>query len=275
MRRWLSVSFALGGIFGSLAIGLFTLLQLQTAPTSAASSPVVAVSVTQKSATGNINDYSDSQEFFSKRGIVLSIAPTAKVPGASWTNYSDSSDKNVNQASRELQEEWLKYGAAQIEASGLKSIYLVKNLNVDGQARSGLPEPKLGDALYFDISSVYLQSENSQYMRRTFHHEFSHLIEYNLFGSYAPQLRAWSGCNAAIFKYGNGGASMYSKPDYAHKSHPEYGFIDGYATSAVEEDKAEVFAWYMMEPVLVQKLAAQDSGLACKLAQTQTLLQKL
>ena len=68
---------------------------------------------------------------------------------------------------------------------------------------------------------------------------------------------------------------MYDDVNFAHKEHPTYGFVDGYATSGVAEDKAEVFARFMTDPAGLQKLADKDAGISCKLSQTVTLLQNL
>ena len=112
-------------------------------------------------------------------------------------------------------------------------------------------------------------------MRRTYHHELRHLIEYNLYGSYAPKDANWESCNASSFRYGNGGSEMYNDAAFAHKIHPQSGFVTGYATSGIEEDKAEIYAAYMTDPQALQNLAATDDLLSCKVSATKQLLQLL
>ncbi len=276
MNRLLSASFALGSLLGTIIVSVFAFTQLKVMTSNAAAVPVkppqIAVINNPKATSG---DYAGALRFFADRGIMLSIAPSYALTDANWSTFSSSADANVSQAASELQTEFQKYTKNGLQNSGLKSIYLVKDLVVNGQARSGMPEPRTGKALYFDVSDIYLQSEDGMYMRRTFHHEFSHFTEYNLFGSYAPDDATWTGCNNSSFRYGNGGASMYADPEFAHKSHPTYGFIDGYATSAIEEDKAEMFAWYLTDAPALQKLASKDAGVACKLLQTKSLYQTL
>lgn len=273
MKRWLSASFALGSFIGAVTVSAFAFFTLKFGMLNVPSAPVAAepVSSTTTSATGT---FAEAAAYFQQKGITLSSTPIAPLEWASWENVSPS-DRNALQAAADIKQEWAKYSDDALKNSGLKAIYLVKGLTVNGQARSGMPEPDVTHALYFDISDVYLQSENGSYLRRTYHHEFAHYIEYQLTGSYAPEDAAWSSCNAKDTVYGNGGSSMYSDPEFAHKAHPSYGFIDGYATSGEEEDKAEMFAYYMTEPNYVQSLAAKDAGISCKLTQTKLLLNRL
>ena len=168
-----------------------------------------------------------------------------------------------------------RYPVPTIKKSGLKKIYLVRSLRVDDQLRSGMPEPFIEDALYFDISENYINSENGQYMKRVFHHELSHLIDYNQYGTFTPYDSKWQSCNTPGWHYGKGGASMSADPEYAHKSHPAIGFINGYATSAIEEDKAEMFALTVLQDQNLISLSQNDTSLACKKARVELQLSTL
>ncbi len=274
MKRWLSLLLALGTLMGVVFVGFYSIAQLHAVALNAPASPVAAAQPVDHSVSVNAASFTTAQAFFKERSITLSASPKSAVPAVSWGEYK-AADANVLQAASELQNEFSRYSTHAIKTSGLKSIYLVANLSVDGQYRSGMPEPRFEHALYFDVSDANLQSENGDYMRRTFHHEFNHLIEYDLLGSFAPKDDIWSSCNHPSVKYGNGGSAMYSNPDFAHKQHPSYGFVDGYATSAIEEDKAEMFAYFMTDPTAVRTLANKDAGVACKLDQIELLLQKL
>jgi hypothetical protein len=274
MKRWLSVSFALGAFIGAVGVSAFTLLHLQFGPLNVPSAPVSAQPVSGVTTDAGRGSFAQAQAFLQEKGITLSSQPTASFTWAEW-QPADPNDANTARAAAMLQTEWQKYRNGTLRAAGLQTIYLVRDLTVSGQARSGMPDPQFGDALYFDVSDTYLNSEGGAYLRRTFHHEFNHLIQFNLFGSYDPADSGWAGCNAASFEYGDGGAAMYADPGYAHKAHPSYAFIDGYATSAREEDKAEIFAYYMTDPGYLQKLADKDAGIACKVTQTEKLLRSL
>ena len=63
----------------------------------------------------------------------------------------------------------------------------------------------------------------------------------------------WAHFNSPNFRYGSGGASMQA----GHLSifnHPALGFVNHYAMSGLEEDKAEIFA-ALMVPEERQQLA--------------------
>ena len=68
---------------------------------------------------------------------------------------------------------------------------------------------------------------------------------------------------------------MHSDVAYAHAAHLKPGFITGYATSGVDEDRAEVFAHYMTNRNYLYKLAQNDASLSCKVAQSEQLLSSL
>ena len=272
MKWWKSFILALGVFTSVVAVSLFSLVGLNVVSLDAASVPVYPSS--NSSVVAVSQDFELSKKSLADNGIVLSVEPRVVLGYASWITPAQQ-DKDVIAAASVLAEEWVKYDLTFIQNTGIKKIYLVRNLSVNGQARSGMPEPVLEDALYFDVANNYLTSENGQYMRRTFHHEFRHLIDYNLYGTYSPANSLWQKCNAPSFKYGSGGAAMYNDPEYAHKSHPVSGFVNGYATSGIDEDRAEVYALFMTNPEKLQSMAIDDSSLACKVTlvqSTQSLL---
>ena len=266
MKRWITVLTALGIFFATIAISVVSVLSVYASNAHAASIYAKNIAV--------INDFSTYSQFFKERGIQLLTTPSLQLANDSWT-ATNSGDKDTLYAAAILTAEFTKFTPQQLQKTGLKKIYLVKDLYVEGQYRSGMPEPHFEHALYFDVGNDYLTSENGVYMKRVFQHELLHLIEYDLYNSYAPVDTAWDACNASGFIYGKGGASMYANPDFAHKIHPSYGFINGYATSGQEEDKAEMFAEFMTNPIGLASLADKDSGIACKVSQTTALLQSL
>jgi len=205
---------------------------------------------------------------------ILSYEPKLQFSYASWQPAINNTSESTR-AKKVIIEELSKYSEQTLLRMGLKKVYLVQRLYVDGTFRSAMPETQFEDALYFDVSSNYFESENGTYMRRTVHHELSHLIDYNLFGTYRPQDNDWYRCNPTNHTYGKGGASMYSDVAYAHAAHPKPGFITGYATSGVDEDRAEVFAHYMTNRNYLYELAQNDASLSCKVARSEQLLSRL
>lgn len=243
-------------------------------PTANSSVPINSAPKAGKVLAQKTDQLSDIISFFNERSIVLSLQPKVTMPYAKWQSLSAESN-DVYRSALVLKEEFSKYDKGFLKAAGLKNIYLVGQLQVSNQFRAGMPEPHLEQALYFDVSPKYTNSENGKYIRRVFHHELNHLIEHVQFGSYAPTKSQWTACNPTSFTYGDGGASMYTDPDYAHKLHPIAGFVNGYATSGQEEDMAEVFAEYMTSPDELYKLSQDDKHIACKATKTIELLQSI
>jgi len=273
MKRWISGLLSVSTLIAVLVVSLFAIVSSNITLSDAAASPVYASSSISDIAYTKTS-YQDAKKQLQAIGIELDTTSAINLAYASWTSPSQDSQE-VLKASRLVQEEWQKYSATTIQKTGLKKIYLVKDLAVNGQLRSGMPEPMLEDALYFDVSETYVNSEEGAYMRRTLHHEFKHLIDYNLFGTYDGNVALWDTCNAGGVSYGNGGGSMYNDPEYAHAVHPKAGFINGYATSGVEEDQAEVYAAFMTSPEALQKLASNDTSLTCKVTLTQQSTSRL
>jgi hypothetical protein len=100
------------------------------------------------------------------------------------------------------------------------------------------------------------------------HHEFYHLVEKNYFGNFYYNDRSWVSFNPLDFSYGSGGAAAYANPEFARRQYPYKGFITGYATSGIEEDKAELFGYLMttQEYLKLQKWIREDQVLSNKVA---------
>ena len=111
---------------------------------------------------------------------------------------------------------------------------------VVSQHRAAMPDVA-GSGVYYDLSFG-----SGDYMREVIHHEFAHLIEFNIKGSWNYSDPTWTSYNPAGFAYGSGGSSCYSNPGSCTTGeHPRNGFTTGYAMTAIEEDKAELYAYLM------------------------------
>jgi hypothetical protein len=137
-------------------------------------------------------------------------------------------------------DEWSKYPTDWVANSNLEYMVFIKNLYINFY-RGATPDP-VGHALYYD--PVYDTTYGDKYARETLHHEYDHLIEYNYFNSYNHSDPTWLSLNPSGFQYGNGGASCYSG-GCPFGEHAVQCFASGYATSGIEEDKAEVYAYLM------------------------------
>lgn len=135
-------------------------------------------------------------------------------------------------------DEWSKYPATWTQYTKVKGVALIKNHKVSGQARAASPDIG-GDIMYYDIGYT------GTYARGIVHHEFEHLKTYNNSGIYAPADPTWTSYNPSGFKYGPGGSSCYNPSTPCPGIHPLPGFVTGYATSALEEDKAELYSYLM------------------------------
>lgn len=160
---------------------------------------------------------------------------------ATWQPMNRFSGERLAQYADLLHEEWTKYPIGWVKATGLRTIALVSGLRVMGEGRAAMPD-LAGRALYLDIS--YLDAPET-YVRSVIHHEFYHLVEGVHFGSMFYPDKAWAALNPAGFRYKGGGAMAYRDKHYFHTEHPRTGFVTAYAQYALEEDKAEVYAYLM------------------------------
>lgn len=192
---------------------------------------------------------------------------------ASWTTLSDEDSTIFYPFIKVFYEEWAKYPLAWIEINNLKGIAFVKDLVVVGQERFAMPDA-YGEVLYYDVDYlVYGQ----RYVRECIHHEFYHMIEENFFSDMYYKDPLWNALNPDGFRYGDGGYAAYSNATYANEKHPMKGFVTGYATYGLEEDKAEVYSylfsnesyfellqWIAEDDILYAKVRYMKSFVAAK-----------
>ncbi len=267
MRRWVSVFLATTMLSAVVTTGIFAIAKSNVAPFGSYAAPVAYANPKILTDT----DTDTGQASTATGTVPILFNPRMQYSYASWQIANPQSNEG-QLAYKIVSQELSKYTAANFVTLGLKKIYLVKSLYVDGTFRSGMPEAQFEDAVYFDIDSKYFTSEDGKYMRRTIHHEIRHLADYNQYSTYKPQDSKWLQCNPAQNSYLNSVASMYANPAYAHAAHPKAGFITGYATSGIDEDRAEVYAYYMTDRAYLYKTAIEDASLSCKVAQTETLI---
>merc|ERR1712224_135346 len=88
------------------------------------------------------------------------------------------------------------------------------------------------------------------YMVRCFHHELLHMLDYRMMGGYAKTDADWEALNPPGVKYGRGG--KYNRDSNAFLQKVPH-FINAYAQSATEEDKAETFSAKVVDPQSIDK----------------------
>lgn len=129
--------------------------------------------------------------------------------------------------------ELARYSGALLRATKLRGVVLVHDLMEGKKAIPSLPN--VAGLLLLDVDA----SERD--LVRTIHHEIFHFFDLADDGALSPD-PTWEKLNAEGFTYGAGGRSLRgawaaAPPDGLS------GFVSAYATSAVEEDKAETFAF--------------------------------
>jgi hypothetical protein len=162
--------------------------------------------------------------------------------------------------------EFLRYPPGLVLASRLKRIVLCRGLSFAGENRGAIPDFE-HDTLYYDVECG---SYSSVYQRHTIHHEFFHIIDYQDDGEVYSDER-WARLNPKTFRYGEGGAKMQNDPRSGLLREIP-GFLTGYATSGVEEDKAEMFAYMITDYAVVEKRALTDSVIRNKMVAMKSLL---
>jgi hypothetical protein len=125
----------------------------------------------------------------------------------------------------------------------------------------GKPIPSLPN---FERSLIIEASADPAYFARLLHHEIFHFVDYSADDRLDVDPE-WEALNDAGFSYGNGGRQMRA-PAAGALDLELPGFVTPYATSALAEDKAEVFAFMMTESGRLKARGASDRVLSAKVA---------
>lgn len=199
-----------------------------------------------------------------QRTGVLFTTDTQKLTASPWDlRYRPIKARHQQQLKQYLPlfaEEIQKLPVQLLQLSGLQTVAFVRQLQLATQPRAAVPD-YVHEVLYYDISL-----QKHAYLRHVVHHEFYHMLEQQLYGSAYYQDPQWLALNPANFSYGNGGAATRNA-EAAAFSHPAPGFINGYAMSGIEEDKAEIWTviWASDSWQQVSRMFEQDAVLAAKL----------
>ncbi len=163
--------------------------------------------------------------------------------------------------------EWSFYPPELVRKTRLKSVVFCKDLTFAGQRRTAVPDFE-HNVLYLD---VVRGRNNDRYKRKVIHHEFFHVIDLRD-DDHLYEDERWAKLNPSGFKYGPGGINLQNDPTVTDPKKDTPGFLNRYATSGVEEDKAEVFAHLMVEPKEMADRAAKDKYLRAKIERMKELL---
>lgn len=133
--------------------------------------------------------------------------------------------------------EWCIYPKSFIKKSKLKQVIFVHEIQFSSpyfkQYRAGCPETN-------QIHSLILSTleRNFLYIRIVLHHELFHYVDWVDDFSYADP--EWKKLNEKGFKYGKGGEF---EREWVQLEPNVKGFINHYSTSALEEDRAEIYQY--------------------------------
>jgi len=157
-----------------------------------------------------------------------------------------------------FRKEFGKYPAELISLTGLKRVVFCRELSINGQARAAVPDGE-NNTLYLDVrSGIYSET----YRRKIIHHAFYRLLDEASHDG--PGDADWVALNSPGFHYGSEGPVAEGDNKASLISHPAPGFLNSWAMSAVEEDKAEIFANLMVNDLKTRLLLKDDEILRAK-----------
>ncbi|MDB4943101.1 MAG: putative lipoprotein [Labilithrix sp.] len=157
-----------------------------------------------------------------------------------------------------LTRELARYPQGFLGKARLRGVVLTDELHEGELAIPSLPN--VGGLLLLDVAG----SESD--LVRGLHHEIFHFADFADDGSISPDPQ-WDLLNEPGFAYGAGGRTLraaWASEPLAQDGFLNGGFVSSYATSGVEEDKAETFAFAMARPQQLAAAAAKDPVLQAK-----------
>jgi hypothetical protein len=154
--------------------------------------------------------------------------------------------------------EWNRYPSGVMTKAKTVKVIFCEKLSVSGQIRAAVPAFDL-NTMYFDAA---LGAHSPLYQRSVIHHEFFHMLDQRM-GKLKNDAE-WRALNTKDFKYGDGGKNMRTS-GVGNLTRDIPGFLTPYGTSAMEEDKSELFAHLIVSTRFVMEQAGKDPILAAKI----------
>ena len=200
------------------------------------------------------------------RGVEALVASRAfSLPLANGRLEGDVPNPSHTAAALSLVEtELSRYSRPFLKRSRLLRVVFAERLVLDAVKVPSLPN--------YERTLILDPDAPRDFLRRLVHHELFHFLDY-ADDDEVGRDPDWERLNEPYFVYGSGGRYMRDA-DAGRLRHDLPGFLTRYATAALEEDKAEIFAFAMTEPVLVRKAAERDPVIARKLQAVQGQLSR-
>lgn len=210
------------------------------------------------------------QPMFTKPPCVeLKSSVVVQVGGGVITCEPSSFDDALDAAVR-IQREFNAYPSALFKRAGCEKIVLCTKLAYAGQLRAAIPDWE-HNTLYIDTQRG---AKSPGYPEHVLHHEFFHLIDHADDGDVYKD-DTWSALNPTGFRYGTGGVNAQTTRSTGALTDSIPGFLTHYATTGVEEDKAELFAFSITHKAYIRARVTTDPILNMKLSHLKMMLAKI
>ena len=163
-------------------------------------------------------------------------------PSTSWKiDYALATKQDYKKLQRYIlsfDNEFKKYPNKFFKKTKLFAVVFVKSLAFQKQLRTAIPDYGR-EILVLD----FIRGEhNDIHQKHVMHHEFYHMIEEELNNDPYWKDPNWKKLNEPGIQYGQGGKTVQNNSNMYLFTHPGKGFVNLYSKSAIEEDKAEIFA---------------------------------
>ena len=156
-----------------------------------------------------------------------------------------------------FQKEWGLLPRSVVEKAKITKLVFCAGLSLNRQERGAVPAFE-ANTMYFDPT---LGAYNPHYQRNVIHHEFFHVIDQRTRRLFDD--KEWQALNSKEFRYGAGGDKMRSR-GVGELTDKLPGFLTIYATSACEEDKAELFSHMIVDGAFVRERLEKDPVMKTK-----------
>jgi hypothetical protein len=201
---------------------------------------------------------------------VVAFDHTVTVDSPNWRlKASPTTSEQFVQYLQMLQGELESYPTELFRKAGLRRIVVCGKLAINDRVYAGTVDCEHG-VIYLQIPDEHV---DSVYLRMVPHHEFFHLLDFAL--GHFDSDPAWETLNVPDFRYGAGGETMADDPVASIPDPLLIGFMNKYSTSGLGEDKAEVFAYMMVAPSVLEARLPKDGVLWAKRKTMEMLLQEI
>jgi hypothetical protein len=168
-----------------------------------------------------------------------------------------------------LKEALREYPQAALRNSNIRRIVLLKHMQDEGVSTGSLSYYQ-DYAIYFDVVKASICFTCAV---ERIHHEIFHFVDWLDDGSIEEDID-WMQIIPDGFEYSNNSEAMQADQQVAVLTDELPGFINRYATSAMMEDKAEVFANLMVRYAVIMQMARNDIVLNHKIRLVKTIARR-